>query len=389
MAEKQPNEQPLETGNLLKVPESKVGICKGCNKGPVKSPANCPICKAVYHASCANLCKTVANGGYHRCCGSRPSSPLEPSPPSPLDKVDSRPITLADLHAALASHFAVFTEQQNALKAMVSDLATEQRQLRQIVTSFQESSDMKVQELADEQKMLRSAVDNSVMAVTARIDEMEGRLEAVGNSLAETQSDIEDLRNRGLSEDEIVAEVEERTRRAHNILVFDIPEPADTDPARVAGILAPLALPSDAYTVSRLGKAPPLAAGRKPRPIMVTFNSRGNARHVLRNKASLTLEGKAVAVRGDDMNRQRDLLKQARTALEERRKAGDADWTIRFVNGVPRVVRKDGGKTGESGATASEDGKNIKKKKTTYPRSGGDNGQRQVNKHGSPKTFKR
>lgn len=287
-----------------------------------------------------------------------PPSPMENQPAASTGNNDSQPITLADLNAALTAHFAAFSEQHQALRDTVQDLAAEQRQLRSSVDSLQSSTDRKVHELAEEQKALRSSVDNSVLGLASKVDSMDSRLREVENALAKTQAELVVPSRVGLAEDEIVVEVEERTRRAKNVLFFDIPEPADADPARVAEILTPLSLPAETYTLSRLGRTPPLVAGHKPRPLLVSFTTRENARQVLQRKASLTLGGKTVAVRGDETNKQRESLKQARAQLEERRKAGEEDLTIRFVGGVPRVVLKGDDEKKKRNSRPARDGGN-------------------------------
>lgn len=48
----------------------------------------------------------------------------------------------------------------------------------------------------------------------------------------------------------------------------------------------------------------------------------------------------SVQVKSDQTERQRSQLTAAKAALEVNKKSGEADWTIKFIKGVPKVVKK-------------------------------------------------
>ena len=75
--------------------------------------------------------------------------------------------------------------------------------------------------------------------------------------------------------------------------------------------------------------------GRPLRPLCVMLQSADIVKSVLRNKSSLA----GPLIIADDMTpMQRSNLKRLRQQLGELHSNGDADKTIRYVNGVPKIV---------------------------------------------------
>ena len=175
-----------------------------------------------------------------------------------------------------------------------------------------------------------SEVRNSVSAVTERVQRVEDRL----TSLTNVPSDA------GPSADDLVAEFVEREKRSVNLIVFGLVEDSSLPahlaaPKEVEAVRAVLTQihPSDygGIKTRRIGR--PL--GVSPRPLCVTLKSADSVKEVLRKKSSYLGPLKFA---DDKTPLQRSCLKKLREQLSVLHADGDTNKTIRYVNGVPRIV---------------------------------------------------
>lgn len=141
----------------------------------------------------------------------------------------------------------------------------------------------------------------------------------------------------------IMEEVLERERRATNVILVGIKECDSNigserklfDDLSVKKILQDVNNGGDfcekVVTVQRLGRRD----DGKTRPIKVVLTSRQDAVWVLKNKNKAKKE---VRIYDDKTPKQREELNRLRDSLNTRVQNGEANLTIRYVKGVPKIV---------------------------------------------------
>lgn len=181
---------------------------------------------------------------------------------------------------------------------------------------------------------LEKNVDNlqaTIVKLKSCGENMEKPVEAVSN--ANTSN--------GISHEGIMTEIEERKKRSNNLIFFNIPEVAASttehkiikDTSTVRNILTKIIPNSDIsiQKVIRIGKVT-----NKPRPVRVVMQDPMIIKQVLRNR-NLNPEP-AIKISADLTIAQRKFLNDVRKQLEERKAKGEADITIKYVQGVPKIV---------------------------------------------------
>ncbi|KAL3289870.1 hypothetical protein HHI36_023260 [Cryptolaemus montrouzieri] len=88
--------------------------------------------------------------------------------------------------------------------------------------------------------------------------------------------------------------------------------------------------------IIRVGKK-----GTKSRPMKIVLSNSGIARTVLRNESKIMESyGRDIAVSPDQTVMQRTHLKRVLGKLEQREKDGEKDLHVKFVRGIPTIMKK-------------------------------------------------
>lgn len=201
-------------------------------------------------------------------------------------------------------------------------------------------------ELAEGLKSIKKDLDK----VTTKINELEPRLSKV-------ETEVTTLRDKHTADDgrlleDFVSEYKDRNRRSKNIIIYNMPELDRTssstnskahDSNLVHDFLVHMKSPIPITEVRhfRLGKNP---HENKSRPLVVCMPSDGAAIHIFKNFDKDNVPGnmQGVSLSHDRTPRERKYLEDLRSSLEDRKKSGERDLTIRFVNGTPTIVSKNG-----------------------------------------------
>lgn len=138
------------------------------------------------------------------------------------------------------------------------------------------------------------------------------------------------------------AEIVERVRRSHNIIIRRLPETSDssTDDGAVRAIVGHVFPVGVQHIVShgRIGAV----SGPNPRPVLVRITSSVTALSILRNKKILSTAPayRKIQISDDITPNQFACLQKAREELRLRQLNGESDITIKYVmRGVPTVVK--------------------------------------------------
>ncbi|XP_011858258.1 PREDICTED: uncharacterized protein LOC105555828 [Vollenhovia emeryi] len=141
--------------------------------------------------------------------------------------------------------------------------------------------------------------------------------------------------------EEVISEIAERERRSSNLIFYNLEE---------SNLSSPTACASSDSEMAReiIGKIQPLDAPRiktrrlggfqqgRNRPLLVSFPSKADVLGILKMKNSYV---GPVIIKQDMTLRQRDHLRELRKQLDSLRDSGTTDMTIKFFNGIPKIVR--------------------------------------------------
>ncbi|BES91065.1 Hypothetical protein NTJ_03873 [Nesidiocoris tenuis] len=186
-------------------------------------------------------------------------------------------------------------------------------------------------------------------ALAARVDQIQMDVEAIkGENLAGRVAVLESPGVRAgqaavpLDLEKQFAELEERRKRAANVIIFNYPEPQASDVVQainhdlvsIKSSLDQLApdLSALALRVARLGSAD----AKKPRPIKVTFDAPATATRVL--SLNRSRQPPLFAASSDRTLAQRSYLNELRNELKTRTDLGEPHLTIKYVSGIPTIV---------------------------------------------------
>ncbi|KAL1448579.1 hypothetical protein WDU94_012304 [Cyamophila willieti] len=143
--------------------------------------------------------------------------------------------------------------------------------------------------------------------------------------------------------DSIINEMNEREKRAKNVIIFDIQENDSTDvqervehdKSKVNAILQNLQLPilSQNSRIRRLGKK-----SSTSRPIIVTMENKFHAISVLKKAR----EANKKNIKKDMTPIQREKMKSLQEKLQKKKDEGDTNWTIRYIKGTPQLWKISG-----------------------------------------------
>jgi hypothetical protein len=166
------------------------------------------------------------------------------------------------------------------------------------------------------------------------IKKIEKKLE----SAEATENDVKVVSN-DFSPEQLVNEINERQKRASNIIVFNVNESSKAlrsdrisdDKNAISQILQDINVNVNNIDVFRLGKF----QQNKIRPMKVCFRTREEALQVLKNKKSIRTPN--IKIVADQTRAQREYFDKVKTKLDELKRNSE-NKIIRFVNNVPAIV---------------------------------------------------
>lgn len=143
------------------------------------------------------------------------------------------------------------------------------------------------------------------------------------------------------TQESIIAEINEREFRSKNIIISGIPEPQSSnkeqrtniDKNEIINLLTSIDKDcSEPKTIMRLGKYDV----NKTRPIKVFLKTQEIAKSILRNQSNY--KQSSVKIYSDQTPKQREYLQNLKDELNRRQANEKKTLTIRYVNGIPKIV---------------------------------------------------
>ncbi|KAL3274176.1 hypothetical protein HHI36_015590 [Cryptolaemus montrouzieri] len=195
-----------------------------------------------------------------------------------------------------------------------------------------------------------------VPLILRRFDDLEREVRKLEEELVmlrqSNESEIETLKNsmKNVPEidgdpEELIAEINERNSEVNNIMVYKLNESNSQslnerilhDKAEVVKILDIIDIREDVIEkVIRVGKK-----GTIPKPMKIFLSNSGIARTVLRNKSKkMERYGRDISVGPNQTIMQKTHLKRVLGKLEQREKDGQEDLHVKFVWGIPTIMKK-------------------------------------------------
>ncbi|KAJ3654440.1 hypothetical protein Zmor_005034 [Zophobas morio] len=146
--------------------------------------------------------------------------------------------------------------------------------------------------------------------------------------------------NKLLSEEEIISEVDDRQRRATNLIVYNLPESDDKtvinskqdDISQFAALVSSEEWKNEIVPDKcfRLGKK----VENKRRPLLINFKSSTVVLSILRNYKAAN----NIYMNRDLTARQRNIAYLVREEFRSRKENGEGNIKLKYTNGVPKIV---------------------------------------------------
>lgn len=225
------------------------------------------------------------------------------------------------------------------LSTRVSALEDALVEIRANSTQLLENFEKQVTEISVEVRNMRASFISSLEDIKEDlkiIKENSSGVSAKTNSI-----DIERaVTAQGNNTNSVLYEMGERQKRSCNLMVFNLPEPTDKntneDLTKAKSLLEGLVgSPVDILKLTRIGK--PNKNGH--RSLRLTLQSNEDVLRLLRNKRKLN-RSQAVFIEADLTSGQRNELNSLKAELRRRQQDGEVGLSLRYVNGIPKLVSK-------------------------------------------------
>lgn len=198
-----------------------------------------------------------------------------------------------------------------------------------------------------------SALEPRVAGVEERVTEIAGDVRSLNLRVDQSERAIGGMvgLQDGSNVESLLEESNERTRRANNLIVFNIPEAKSKETAvrvrhdseRVQSLIN-VVCPSQAdlsFKCYRLGNA----NKKQNRPLKLILPSPQVVIDIMKNFDKNVLKNTDptfadVGISRDRTPREREYLNKLRDQLKVRSANGERDLTIKYINGTPKIVKQ-------------------------------------------------
>lgn len=169
-----------------------------------------------------------------------------------------------------------------------------------------------------------------ILTLQAKIDSLEKSLVANNKSKLEQCIEFED----------IIKEINDRKYRENNIIIHGLPETSTPEAELVPEVISAITpdINKNEFSFKRLGKINNL---NKPRIVKVSFNNSRNVKEIFKNIKKLKNNTKfsKISITNDKTPRQREHLALLKDELKNLNSAGEKNYVIKYVSGVPTIIK--------------------------------------------------
>lgn len=195
-------------------------------------------------------------------------------------------------------------------------------------------------------------IKEDIKSINSKINALEPRIVTSENRITDLEQDLQALKNSKVSSnpEEIIGEINERSRRATNVILFNLKESSskdirvkqEHDKHLVTKIVSTMNSQIDINDAKsyRLGKP----SKDKVRPLRLILKSIDETKQFIQGFSKEEVERvdpslAGVSVSRDKTIQERDYLNHLRNELKIRSENGEADLTIKYISGVPAIVK--------------------------------------------------
>lgn len=187
-----------------------------------------------------------------------------------------------------------------------------------------------------------SKYGNDLAGLKAVISGLQDEVRALKNSILDSPASTSSTL---IETEKIIQEINERSKRKNNIVIFGSnetqcgtnAEQLGVDRALVTEICSVAQVFDENLKLSRLGKFDPTSVDSR-RPIKVSFTSEVHVTSVLRNISKIKSKFPGVSIFCDRTPMQLQIHKDAKTELAERVNNGESNLKIKYKNGIPSII---------------------------------------------------
>lgn len=251
-----------------------------------------------------------------------------------------------EIISELAEMKKQMTSMQNQISEIIKYLPTINENFKKL---SEDVSDIKQQikdiksttdTLTEEQAKLKLDIDN--LKKSSEITEK--RIETIESNFQSEDPCLLNLSATLTVREEIVNELNERSLRSKNIILFGVPEPKSNNPNErreedknaVLKIIKTVLCKdfSEPEKIYRLGKY----QSDKNRHLKVCFATQETAKAILKNKQNLKDDN--IKIFSDQTPQQQEYMKILKQKLEHRKSSGEENLCIKYIRGVPKIIKQ-------------------------------------------------
>lgn len=240
---------------------------------------------------------------------------------------------MSDLRIEMKNYFQAFSEKLNEIS---SNLCQDMIEVKNEMKNIKNATDI----LTSEQNGIKEELKNlktQNCTFQEEITLLKTKLSTDNKILCDVN------KNQPQFDCEYMAlEIQDRAKRQYNVIIGGISELNDKnstirreyDTNQALSIIQTIykECPNPLRCI-RLGKY----NSEKTRYLKVTFQQQQTVIHILRNKSNLTNDN--VRIFPDQTPMQIKYMKEQRAELLRRTESGESDLTIRYINGIPKIIK--------------------------------------------------
>lgn len=225
-----------------------------------------------------------------------------------------------------------------------------EEQLDKITKTLKElkSNQSKMIDSLNSQSEKLTTLTNNYKSLSVTVTKLLEDNNKLNEKLLNLEKKVSSFNDNKYTENDIVMEIIDRQSRLNNLILFNLPEqpindnlnPIKPDHVSVKQILDVMDVKVNPVNISRLGAAKTDQSTR-PRPIKVTFSNSHDVGLILRSQKKLSSNSSFKDLRfvSDRTRKQKEFMSALRTELNHRRDKGESDISIKYVKGIPCIVK--------------------------------------------------
>ncbi|KAJ8672472.1 hypothetical protein QAD02_003731 [Eretmocerus hayati] len=289
-------------------------------------------CLGAYHPSCSRRAGPRSDGSFRTCCPEVVLAQVEnQSDNSPLDLSNSSD---TDKFSDCEEFFGANSSVSEPVEGLIDNMGSTNMTIGELWVEMKKL-------VSDESEKINRNVDTKTSEISGKIDDALTRINNLEEKVEDAMDRITVLENiqqsdRSEEQEQMYHEVQDRIQREKNVIVFGVPESDEENfldkfiEDLFAGKGAPFDMNCCRY--HRFGKN----AEDKTRPVKIVFNLPEYAKWTLLNQSKFSEHN--VKLVNDKTPDQLKYLKDLGKQLDDLKKSGVKNYTIKYIRNIPRIV---------------------------------------------------